>query len=280
VKTEDDLERLAGEMRYIITDCICRAGSGHIGGALSLVEILTVLYERIMNIDPANPDWDGRDRLVISKGHAGPVLYAILARKGYFPSQWLATVNRIGTSLPSHTDCRRTPGVDMTTGSLGQGFSCACGMALAARLSKKNHRVFAIIGDGECDEGQIWEGALFAAHFKLGNLVAICDCNGLQIDGSTEQIMGLEPFADKWRSFGWQVYEVDGHDMPALEALFKSLPEEGDKPVMIVARTVKGKGNREVEGQVASHNVFVTSPEAYCRLIEGLGCTPVALPYE
>ncbi|MCK4999863.1 MAG: hypothetical protein KAS23_10015 [Anaerohalosphaera sp.] len=163
-----------------------------------------------MKFNPDNPNWDGRDRLVMSKGHAGPVLYTVLAYKGFFPKSWLATLNADGTRLPSHVDQNQTPGIDLTAGSLGQGLGCACGLALAAKLDKKTHNVFCLIGDGESNEGQIWESALFAAHKKLDNLITVCDYNKLQIDGFTEDILGLEPLMDKWRSFGWEVFEMDG----------------------------------------------------------------------
>ena len=175
----------------MITDMICRAGSGHIGGALSLVEIIISLYYRTMRVRPEEPRWPDRDRLVLSKAHAGPVLYTALAYKGFFPKQWLATMNQDGTRLPSHVDQLRTPGIDMTAGSLGQGLSCACGVALAGKLNGKDYRTFCIIGDGESNEGQIWEAALFAAHWKLDNLVAITDCNKMQIDGRTDEILAL-----------------------------------------------------------------------------------------
>ena len=204
--------KLAREFRYVVTDAICRSGVGHIGGVMSLVEIVITLYYRVLNLKPEDPNWPERDRLVLSKGHAGPVIYTALAFKGFFPMKWLTTINQNGTRLPSHMDQILTPGVDMTAGSLGQGLSCACGMALAAKRDGHKHRVFCIIGDGESDEGQIWEAAMFAAHHRLDNLVAICDYNKMQIDGCTDEIMNLEPLADKWRAFGWEVFEMDGHD--------------------------------------------------------------------
>jgi len=182
-------DRLAAEYRYLITDMICRAGSGHLGGTLSLVEIIITLYERIMRVDPQNPRWEDRDRLVMSKGHAGPVVYCALAYKGFFPKAWLGTLNADGTRLPSHMDQIQTPGVDMSAGSLGQGLSCACGIAYAGRMNHQDHHVFCIIGDGESNEGQIWEAALFAAHNRLDNLVVICDYNKLQIDGFTQEVL-------------------------------------------------------------------------------------------
>jgi transketolase len=271
----DDLAR---EFRYVITDMICRAGSGHIGGALSLVEIIISLYYRVMNVRPDEPRWPDRDRLILSKGHAGPVLYTALAYQGYFPKQWLATMNQNGTRLPSHVDQLKTPGIDATAGSLGQGLSCACGVAHAARMNGKNHRTFCIIGDGESNEGQVWEAALSAGHWKLDNLVAITDCNKLQIDGRTEDIVRLEPLADKWRAFNWEVFEIDGHNWDQIyDALQAAIAVKG-KPAMIIAHTVKGKGNAVVENRINSHHIHLKSPEESGKYLAGLGNT-YALPY-
>ncbi len=269
---------LAKEFRYVITDMICRAGSGHLGGALSLVEIIISLYYRIMNVHPDEPHWPDRDRLILSKGHAGPVLYTALAYQGFFPMQWLATMNQNGTRLPSHVDQLKTPGIDATAGSLGQGLSCACGVAHAGRMNGKNFRTFCIIGDGESNEGQIWEAAMSAAHWKLDNLVAITDCNKLQIDGRTEDIVKLEPLAEKWRAFNWEVFEIDGHDWDQIyDALQAAIAVKG-KPAMIVAHTVKGKGNAVVENRISSHHVKVSTRDDYDELLGGLGYT-YALPY-
>ena len=266
-----EADELAKEFRYVITDMICRSGSGHIGGALSLVEIIITLYYRIMRIRPEEPRWPDRDRLILSKAHAGPVLYTALAYKGFFPKQWLATMNKDGTRLPSHVDQLRTPGIDMTAGSLGQGLSCACGVALAGKMNRKDYRTFCIVGDGESDEGQIWEAAMFAAHHKLDNLVAITDCNKMQIDGTTKEILSLEPLADKWRAFGWEVFEVNGHDWNELhDALQQAIAVTG-KPAMIIAHTFKGKGNAVVENRVDSHHVGVPDQETYDKFITGLG---------
>jgi transketolase len=276
--TNSKADELAREFRYVVTDMICRAGSGHIGGALSLVEILISLYYRTMRVRPEEPRWPDRDRLVLSKGHAGPILYTALAYKGYFPKQWLATMNRDGTRLPSHVDQIRTPGIDMTAGSLGQGLSCACGVALAGKMNRKDYRTFCIIGDGESNEGQIWEAAMFAAHWKLDNLVAITDRNQMQIDGRTDEILEIAPLADKWRAFNWEVFEIDGHDWDQIHsALEKAISVEG-RPAMIVANTVKGKGNSVVEDRVDSHHVGVPDRAAYDKFIAGLGHT-CTLPY-
>jgi transketolase subunit A (EC 2.2.1.1) len=274
----EQLESLAKEFRYVITDMICRAGSGHLGGSLSLVEIVTTLYYRIMNVKPDNPQWEDRDRLVLSKGHAGPVLYVVLAYLGFFPKSWLKTLNQNGTNLPSHVDHNKTPGIDMTAGSLGQGLSCACGMAYAAKLNKKSYNVFCIIGDGESNEGQIWEAAMFAGHNKLDNLVVICDYNKMQIDGKTDDVVTLEPLADKWRAFNFEVFEMDGHNWDNINATTNKAIAVKGKPSMIIAHTIKGKGNAEVENKVTSHNIKINGQADYEKYMKGLGYT-MQLPY-
>lgn len=275
----DKFDNLAREFRYVITDMVCRSGSGHLGGALSLVEIIITLYYRIMRIKPDCPDWDGRDRLVLSKGHAGPVVYAALAYLGYFPKSWLATLNQNGTRLPSHMDQNQTPGVDMTTGSLGQGISCACGLALAAKMNNKSHNIFCVIGDGESNEGQVWEAALFAAHNRLDNLVTICDYNNLQIDGFTNEILNLEPLADKWRAFGWETFEMDGHDWDQIyDAINRAIAVKG-KPAMIIAHTIKGKGCAVIENKAESHNIKISDAATYQKYMDALNIKDVALPY-
>ena len=271
-------DRMAAEWRYIMTDMICRAGSGHLGGALSLVEIVMTLYSRVMRSDPANPRWEERDRLVLSKGHAAPVLYLALAYKGFFPKEWLKTLNADGTRLPSHADARYVPGIDMTTGSLGQGLSCACGAAYAARLDGKKHRVFAIIGDGESNEGQNWEAAMFAAHHKLDNLVAITDYNKLQIDDFTDTLLSLEPLCDKWRAFGWEVFEMDGHDWDAIYDTINAASAVRGKPAMIIAHTIKAKGCPLVENKPESHNIKVPDQATYDRFMNSLNIK-AELPY-
>ena len=276
--SREQLDALAREFRYVVTDAICRSGSGHIGGVMSLVEIVITLYYRVMRIRPEDPSWPERDRLVLSKGHAGPIVYTALAYKGFFPKAWLATVNQNGTRLPSHMDQILTPGVEMTAGSLGQGLSAACGMALAAKLDGKRHRVFCIIGDGESDEGQIWEAAMFAGHRQLDNLIVICDYNKMQIDGTTREILNLEPLADKWRAFGWEVFEIDGHDWDAIYDTLARADAVTGKPAMILAHTIKGKGNRETENLVDCHNVKVPDEATYDRIMCGLECK-MDLPY-
>ena len=272
-------DHMAAEWRYIITDMICRAGSGHLGGALSLVEIMHTLYFRVMHVDPANPSDPDRDRLVLSKGHAAPVLYVALAYKGFFPASLLGTMNADGTTLPSHADARTVPGIDATTGSLGQGLSVACGMAKAAKLDGAPHNVFCIIGDGESNEGQNWEAALFAAHNKLDNLVAITDYNRLQIDGFTDDILSLEPLADKWRAFGWDVFEMDGHDWDDIYGTLDRARAVTGKPAMVIAHTIKAKGCCVVENTAGSHNVKVPDRAAYDKYMNALEVRDVTLPY-
>lgn len=279
IENVKELEALAREIRYVITDMICRAGSGHIGGALSLVEILMTLYYRVMDIRPEEPRWENRDRFVLSKGHSGPVLYALLAYKGYFPKEWLATLNKNGTRLPSHVDQLRTPGVDMTAGSLGQGISCAVGMALACRLDKRKNHVYCVIGDGESQEGQVWESAMYAAHCGLDNLIVFTDANRLQIDSSVGDINSIEPIADKWRAFGWNVLETDGHDWDAIYSAVMKAKEPSGRPTMIVAHTVKAKGNSCVEGQVGSHNIKIANDDDHRKYLAGIDPDGIQLPY-
>jgi transketolase len=275
----DKFENLALEFRHVITDIICRSGSGHLGGALSLVEIVITLYYRTMKIRPDEPLWEDRDRFVLSKGHAGPVAYTALAYLGYFPKSWLPTLNQDGTRLPSHMDQNRTPGVDMTTGSLGQGISSACGLALSAKMDNKKHNVFCIIGDGESNEGQVWEAALFAAHQKLDNLVVICDYNKLQIDGSTTDVLNLDPLPEKWRAFGWEVFEMDGHNWDDIyESINKAVAVKG-KPAIIIAHTIKAKGCSILENKAESHNIKVGDEEAYKKYMSALEPAEIKLPY-
>lgn len=267
------LEAKAKEIRCKTIDAIGYLGVGHIGGALSIVELLALLYFKEMRVDPENPRWPGRDRLVLSKGHAGPALYSALAMKGFFAEEWLHTLNKGGTRLPSHCDRNLTPGIDMTTGSLGQGLSAACGIALANRLEGRDSFTFAIIGDGETNEGQNWEAALFAAHQKLGRLVAFTDYNKMQIDGRTEQVLDLGKLEEKWAAFGWESARVDGHDIAAIAAAVgaaKARAAKPDaKPTMIVLDTIKGKGAAFCEGSVGSHNMafdYETAKKAIAEL--------------
>lgn len=263
--TNEILEKKAKEIRIKTIEMIGNLGVGHIGGALSIVEVLTALYYSIMDIDPADPEKEDRDKLVLSKGHAGPALYAVLADKGFFPENWLGTLNAGGTRLPSHCDRLRTPGIDMSTGSLGQGLSAAAGLCLSNRISKINSRVFAIIGDGESNEGQNWEAAMSASQFKLEKLIAFTDYNKMQIDGLTADVMDLGDIEGKWKTFGWNVLRIDGHDISAiLDAVAKieKINANNSKPGMIILDTIKGKGCSFAEGNLANHNMVFDSKQA------------------
>ena len=252
-----DLQAKAKRIRYLTMDCIGTLGVGHVGGSLSIAEVLAVLYTNAMNVDPKNPKMEGRDRLVLSKGHAGPALYATLANEGFFPLEELHTLNKPGTNLPSHCDMRRTPGIDMTTGSLGQGFSCAVGVAIGSKVKKDNATIYAIVGDGESDEGLIWEAGMTAAQYKLDNLIAFTDYNRMQIDGTTDEVIGFIDLKAKWESFGFTVYSIDGHDVEAIDAAIKLGKKNrgSGKPTMIILNTIKGKGVTYAEKMgVGSHN--------------------------
>jgi transketolase len=261
---EEEIKKLtevAREIRVLTIEAMADLGVGHLGGAMSIVDLLALLYFRQMRVNPLQPDMQERDKLVLSKGHAGPALYSALAVKGYFPREWLFTLNRGGTRLPSHCDMNKTPGIDMTTGSLGQGISAAIGLALADRLDHLDTIVYLILGDGESNEGQVWEGAMAAAHFKLSNIIAFTDYNGLQIDGAVKEIMGLEDLSEKWRSFGWFVQRVDGHSFNRLEEAIVRAKKEAGRPSMIIMDTVKGKGIPFAEGTVESHNMPITAEQ-------------------
>lgn len=252
-----ELDGFAREIRKKTLYAIGKLGVGHIGGALSVADILALLYGHEMRYDPKNPALPDRDILVLSKGHAGPALYAALALKGFFPLEWLDTLNQGGTRLPSHCDRNLTPGIDMTTGSLGQGFSAACGIALGRKIDRSPVRVFAIIGDGESQEGQIWEAAMFAAQNKLSNLIAFTDYNKLQIDGRVDEVVDIADLEAKWQSFGWFVRRCNGHDIAAMH---QAVGESGTSglPSMIILDTVKGKGAAFCEGKLESHNMPVS----------------------
>ena len=249
------LAHKAKEIRKLTLDTIGYLGVGHIGGALSIVDVLTILYYKYMDVDSSDPQKENRDKLVLSKGHAGPALYCTLADKGFFPKEWLHTLNVGGTNLPSHCDKNRTPGIDMTTGSLGQGISAAIGIALANRLNQINKKVYLIIGDGESNEGQIWEGAMAAAHFKLNNLIAFTDYNKMQIDGYVSDVMNIDDITSKWNAFGWFVQRVNGHDFEDLEMAIERTQKEIERPSMIVLDTIKGKGAYFAERKLESHNM-------------------------
>ena len=232
---------------------ICKSKSGHPGGSLSAVEILTALYFDQMNIDPTNPKMEDRDRFVLSKGHAAPALYATLSERGYFDKEELNHLRQIGSMLQGHPDMKKIPGVEMSTGSLGQGFSVACGMAMAAKLDNAPWNVYALLGDGEVQEGIIWEAAMSAAHYKLDNMIAFLDYNGLQIDGDVESVMNINPIEDKFKTFGWNVITIDGHDFDQIFAALDMAKDTVDKPTMIIAKTIKGKGVSFMENQASWH---------------------------
>lgn len=253
-----ELQKTAAQIRKLCIECIGRYGQGHIGGSTSITEVLTCLYHEYANIDPSKPDWKDRDRIVLSKGHAGPGLYATLATRGYFDESLLHTLNANGTSLPSHVDMNKTPGVDFTAGSLGQGLSAAVGMALAARIDKKPYKVYCIVGDGESQEGQIWEALMLAAHKKLGNLTVFIDNNGMQIDGTTDEVCKTAPYDKKLKAFGYRVITVDGHDIKKIGTAIESANKGKSIPTAIILNTVKGKGVKCCEGKVSSHSVAFT----------------------
>lgn len=267
-----DLKEKCKDIRCDIMTCIGHLGVGHIGGCLSIVELLAVLYFQEMNIDPAQPKMPGRDRLVCSKGHAGPAVYATLANLGYFDKKELLTLNQGGTNLPSHCDMNLTTGIDMTTGSLGQGFSCAVGVALGSKLEDDGATVYAIVGDGESQEGQVWEAAMFAASKGLGNLVGFTDYNKLQIDGTVAQVNDIAPLADKWAAFGWNVIDVaDGNDVEQVSAAVKQAKANRatGRPTMVILNTLKGCGVKWIEEMGAgNHNTNVSEEQAKAAIAE------------
>lgn len=254
------LEEKAKEIRKLTLKTIGTLGIGHIGGSMSICDVLSVLYYDKMNVDPADAKNPDRDRLVVSKGHGGPAVYAALASKGFIPESELLTLNTPNTNLPSHCDMNRTNGIDMTTGSLGQGFSCAVGMATAAQMDKKDLTVYAIIGDGECQEGQIWEAAMFAGNRKLRNLITFLDYNKMQVDGYLEDIGNLHPLDEKWKAFGWYVQEIDGHDVNAISRAIDNA-KKMSYPSIIIMHTIKGKGAYFCENDPGSHCRDVSEEE-------------------
>lgn len=252
--TNQELAKVANEVRKGVVTAVHAAKSGHPGGSLGTADIMTYLYFEEMNIDPADPHKADRDRFVLSKGHAAPGLYSVLANRGYFPVEELETLRHIGSRLQGHPNMNDTPGIDMSTGSLGQGISAAVGMALAAKHWGDGYRVYTLLGDGECEEGQVWEAAMFAGNHALDNLVAVVDHNGLQIDGTIDEVNSAMPLADKFRAFKWHVIELaDGNDMAQIEAAFAEAREVTGVPVAIIAETVKGKGVSFMENQVGWH---------------------------
>jgi len=252
-KSLKEMKDIAKRLRRHIITMIGKAGSGHPGGSLSAVEIVTALYFRVLRHKPQDPCWSDRDRFILSKGHAAPLLYATLAECGYFSVEELSTLRRLDSRLQGHTDCTVTPGVEMSAGALGQGLSFAIGVALAGRLNSQNYRVYVLLGDGECDEGQVWEAAMAAAHFKVDNLVAIVDNNGQQIDGWNREVMNLDPFNQKWQAFGWQVIEVDGHNLTQLTQALDQAKLTKGQPTVIIAHTIKGKGVSFMENNPDFH---------------------------
>ncbi len=248
-----ELKKIATDIRIGAVDAVYYAKSGHPGGALSSADILACLYFSELRIDPQNPENPDRDRFVLSKGHSCPALYAAMAHRGYFDLEELKKFRHLGSMTQGHPDMKSIKGIDMSAGSLGQGFSCACGMALAAKIDKKEYRVYSIIGDGESQEGQIWEAIMFAAHYKLDNLCLIIDNNGLQIDGKVKDVMNTMPYASKLKAFGWNVISIDGHDIAQILSAFDSARATKGKPTVIVAKTTKGKGVSFMEDQAGWH---------------------------
>ena len=251
--TATEVAAKALEMRRMIIEMLTEAGSGHPGGSLSATDIMAALFFHEMNVDAAQPKMGERDRFVLCKGHAAPALYSVLALKGFFPKEDVLTLRKLGSHLQGHPDMKKLPGVDVSTGSLGQGLSMASGMALVGKMDDAPYRVYAVLGDGELEEGQVWEAAMFAAHYKLDNLCAFVDNNGLQIDGNIDCVLSPNPIADKWRAFGWHVIEIDGHDIQEIFMALDQARTVKGQPTMIVAHTVKGKGVSFMENQAGWH---------------------------
>ena len=257
-----ELREMAKRLRRHVITMIATAGSGHPGGSLSAADIITALYFKVMRHDPKNPQWQSRDRFILSKGHAAPILYAALAESGYFPVEELATLRRLDSRLQGHTDRNLTPGVEMSAGSLGMGLSFGIGLALGARLNRRDYHTYVLVSDGECDEGQTWEAALSAAHFSLDNLTAIVDYNKMQLTSWTRDIMNLEPFNQKWQAFGWHTIGIDGHDFDQILAALQEAQNTKNRPAVIIAHTVKGKGVSFMENNVKFHGKAPTAEEA------------------
>ncbi len=270
VTKRKNLEEIARRIRVGILRGTYSAGSGHPGGSLSIADILAYLYFEEMRVNPADPRWADRDRFVLSKGHTAPALYATLAERGFFPKEDLTTLRKIDSYLQGHPDMKGTAGVDMSTGSLGLGISAAAGMALAAKYQGKDYRVFAVLGDGESEEGQVWEAAMFAAHYGLDNLVAVLDLNGLQIDGKITDVMNPTPHDEKFAAFGWNVLKTSAHDLDEIEAAFTAAREKNGKPTVIIATSVKGRGVSFMENNVAWHGK-APNREEYEKALAELG---------
>ncbi|GAB4534531.1 MAG: transketolase [Thermodesulfovibrionia bacterium] len=268
IRDISNLKEIARRVRIKILMMLTKAGSGHTGGSLSATDVAVAIYFSKMNYDPHNPFWEGRDRFILSKGHAAPLLYAIMSEAGYFPDDVLDNLRQIESPLQGHPCCKSLPGVEVSTGSLGQGLSVANGMALGLRLDKNPARVYCVLGDGELQEGQVWEAAMTSAHYRLDNICAVVDNNGLQIDGYIRDVMNIEPLRDKWSSFGWHVIEIDGHNMQEiLDALDEAEGTKG-KPSVIIAHTIKGKGVSIFEGKVEYHGIPPTHEELEMALKE------------
>ena len=268
----NSLKKTAAQIRLDILEEVHAASSGHPGGSLSIAEIITYLYYVEMNVDPADPKWADRDRFVLSKGHTAPALYAVLAEKGFFDRNELKKLRQVDSFLQGHPDMKGTPGIDMSTGSLGLGISTACGMALAAKIDNKSYRTYTIVGDGESEEGQVWEAAMFAAHYKLDNLCVIFDWNGLQIDGPVTEVMNPTPHDKKLEAFGFHVITIDGHDWNAIEAAFNEAKTVKGKPTAIIAKTIKGKGVSFMENQVGWHG-SAPNDEQYAQAVAEIKAT-------
>ena len=256
-----ELREIANKIRRTVFKTLYLAGGGHFGGCLSIIEVLTALYFKILKVDPKNPLWEERDRVILSKGHAGPALYVTLAEKGFFPKEWLSELDKSGGRLPKHVDRFKVPGVDISSGALGQGLSIGVGMALSAKLDLKSINVYVIMGDGECNSGQIYEAAMSASKYQLDNLIGIVDRNHLQVDGTSEEVMPLEPFDLKWKSFGWNVIPVEGNSISAILDAVKIAQSTRGRPSVLIAETVKGKGVSFLENCVKWHAGSITKEQ-------------------
>jgi len=256
-----ELKLTANKVRKDIVKMITEAKSGHPGGSLSAVDVVTALYFNVMRHNPENPKWEDRDRFILSKGHAAPLLYSVLAESGYFEIKELLTLRKFGSRLQGHPDMKRLPGVEISTGSLGHGLSVGNGMAIAGKLNKKGYRVYILLGDGECQEGQVWEAAMTASHYRLDNVTVILDYNGLQIDGAVKDIMNINPISNKWRAFGWYIIEINGHDFKEILDSFEKVKKLKGKPGIIIAHTTKGKGVSFMENVIDFHGKAPTKEQ-------------------
>ena len=266
--TIEQLQSKANLLRRDIVEMITAAGSGHPGGSLSAADLITALYFKVLRHKPSDPEWADRDRFILSKGHGAPALYAALARSGYFPVEQLKTLRRLGSPLQGHPEKGKLAGVEASTGSLGQGVSIGAGMVLAGRLDRKDYRVYVLMGDGEANEGQVWEAAMFAAHYRLDHLTVILDCNRQQLDGWTSEILDIEPLAEKWRAFGWHVIDLNGHDLNQILKAFEEARQTAGKPTLLLARTTKGKGVSFMENNLEFHGVAPTADQLQAALKE------------